>query len=154
MAAKSTHRAGGGGMAGMSQVAMEEFLGGPRIAHLVTLRPDGSPHVAPVWYEYVDGLFLIWTGRQTRKFKNLAGDGRAALSIASEDQPYRYVSVEGDVTVSDADVWAVGFSLASRYLGAEGAAAFLEEYYVEGQSVVLQLTPRRIMAWTDDDADA
>ena len=141
-------------MAEMAELELEEFLEGQRIAHLVTLRPDGSPHVAPVWYECVDGIFLIWTGRQTRKFKNLAGDVRAALSIASEDQPYRYVSVEGDVTVSDDDVWDVGYSMASRYLGVEGAVEFLEEYYVEGQSVVLRLTPRRIMSWTEDDAEA
>ena len=141
-------------MAEMAELELEEFLEGQRIAHLVTLRADGSPHVAPVWYECVDGIFLIWTGRQTRKFKNLAGDARAALSIASEDQPYRYVSVEGDVTVSDDDVWDVGYSMASRYLGVEGAAEFLEEYYVEGQSVVLRLTPRRIMSWTEDDAEA
>ena len=141
-------------MATMSQSEMVEFLEGVRIAHFITLRPDGSPHVAPVWYEYVDGLFLIWTGRQTRKFKNLAGDTRAALSIASEDQPYRYVSVEGDVTVSESDVWDVGFSVASRYVGVDGAAAFLEEYYVEGESVVLRLTPRRTMSWSDDDEDA
>lgn len=141
-------------MATMSQFDMEEFLEAARIAHLVTLRPDGSPHVAPVWYEYTDGVFLVWTGRQTRKVKNLAGDARATLSIASEDQPYRYVVAEGDVTVSESDVWDVGFSIASRYEGAEGAAAFLEEYYEEGQSVVLQLAPRRTMSWTDDGTDA
>ena len=38
-------------MATMSQSEMVEFLAAPRIAHLVTLRPDGSPHVAPVWYD-------------------------------------------------------------------------------------------------------
>ena len=61
-------------MATMSQSEMVEFLAAPRIAHLVTLRPDGSPHVAPVWYEYVDGDFLIWTSRKFQKSKNLAGD--------------------------------------------------------------------------------
>ena len=80
---------------------------------------------------YVDGDFLIWTSRNFQKSKNLAGDARAALSIASEGQPYRYVSVEGDVTVSESDAWDVGFSVASRYEGVEGAATFLEEYYVE-----------------------
>ena len=131
---------------------MEEFLAAPRIAHFITLRPDGSPHVAPVWYEYVDGDFIVWTSRQFRKVKNIEGDARVALSIASEDQPYRYVVAEGEVTVSDADVWEIGLSIATRYEGAEGGAAFLEEYYEEGQSVVLRLTPRRVSTWTDADA--
>lgn len=137
----------------MSQSAMEQFLRAPRIAHLVTLRPDGSPHVAPVWYEYAGGLFLVWTSRRFRKVRNIESDPRVVLSIASEDQPYRYVVAEGEVTVSDDDVWAIGLSIATRYEGADGGAAFLEEYYEEGWSVVLRLAPRRTMTWTGDEAD-
>ena len=31
---------------------VEKFLREPRIADLATVRPDGAPHVAPVWYHY------------------------------------------------------------------------------------------------------
>ena len=138
-------------MGAMSQAAIERFLAAARIAHLVTLRPNGSPHAAPVWYEYLDGVFLVWTSRRFRKVRNIEADARAVVSIASEDQPYRYVVAECDVTVSDEDVWGIGMSIAARYEGAEGAAAFLEQYYEAGQSVVLRLTPRRTMTWSDED---
>lgn len=136
-------------MTAMSQSKIEGFLAEARIAHLVTLRADGSPHVAPVWYEYVDGIFLVWTSRQFRKFKNIEGDPRAVVSIASEDQPYRYVVAECDVEVSGEDIWDIGMSIATRYEGPEGAVAFLNEYYEEANSVVLRLTPRRTMTWSD-----
>lgn len=136
-------------MTAMSQTKIEGFLAEARIAHLVTMRPDGSPHVAPVWYEYVDGIFLVWTSRQFRKFKNIEGDPRAVVSIASEDQPYRYVVAECDVEVSGEDIWDIGMSIATRYEGPEGAVAFLNEYYEEANSVVLRLTPRRTMTWSD-----
>lgn len=141
-------------MGTMSRTAIEEFLAAARIAHLVTLRPDGSPHVAPVWYAYVDGIFLVWTSRRFRKVKNVEADARAVVSIASEDQPYRYVAAECDVTVSGDDVWDIGMSIAARYEGEAGAAAFLEQYYDEGNSVVLRLTPRRTMTWSDGGEDA
>ena len=136
-------------MTAMAQSKIEEFLAEARIAHLVTMRPDGSPHVAPVWYKYVDGLFLVWTSRKFRKVKNIQADPRAVVSIAGEDQPYRYVVAECDVEVSVDDVWGIGMSIATRYEGAEGAAAFLNEYYDEANSVVLRLTPRRTMTWSD-----
>ena len=104
----------------MSQSQIEEFLKESRIAHLVTLRPDGSPHVAPVWYEYADGLYLVWTSRRFRKVRNIEADARAVVSIASEDQPYRYVVAECDVEVSGKDIWDIGMSIATRYEGAEG----------------------------------
>ena len=136
-------------MTAMSQSKIEGFLAEARIAHLVTMRPDGSPHVAPVWYEYVDGIFLVWTSRQFRKFRNIEGDPRAVVSIASEDQPYRYVVAECDVEVSGEAIWDIGMSIATRYEGPEGAVAFLNEYYEEANSVVLRLTPRRTMTWSD-----
>ena len=137
-------------MATMSQQEMRAFLDEPRIGHLVTLRPDGSPHAAPIWYEYRDGQFLIWTSRDTRKFKNIAGDARAALSIATADEPYKYVCVEGTVTVSDADVEATATSIAVRYQGRERGTAFVREYFEEGVSVTFTLSPAKIVAWTDE----
>ena len=31
---------------------VEEFLRGAQVAALSTVRPDGRPHVVPVWYEW------------------------------------------------------------------------------------------------------
>ncbi len=44
--------------------------------------------------------------------------GRATLTVQTETAPYRYVSVEGPVTVAPEDR---DFSMASRYLGPEMA---------------------------------
>ena len=68
----------------MSKMSPEEilaFLEEPHIAHLVTLRPDGSPHAAPVWYEYRDGCYSVFTWTPARKVKHLRNDRR--------DQPGR-----------------------------------------------------------------
>ncbi|MGH9878976.1 MAG: PPOX class F420-dependent oxidoreductase, partial [Nitrososphaerales archaeon] len=67
-------------------------------AGLVTLMPDGSPQVTPVWIDF-DGehvLFNTAAGRQ--KDKNLQRDGRVALMLVDPDNPYRYLEVRGHVT--------------------------------------------------------
>jgi len=66
-------------------------------ASLVTLMPDGSPQVTPVWIDF-DGehvLFNTAAGRQ--KDKNLQRDGRVALALVDPDNPYRYLEVRGRV---------------------------------------------------------
>jgi PPOX class probable F420-dependent enzyme len=66
-------------------------------ASLVTLMPDGSPQVTPVWIDF-DGehvLFNTAVGRQ--KDKNLQRDGRVALALVDPDNPYRYLEVRGHV---------------------------------------------------------
>ena len=59
------------------------------------MRPDGRPHVVPVWYEYDGREFTINCFRDTQKMKNIARKGFAALSIFSGAIPYRQVTVEG-----------------------------------------------------------
>ena len=138
-------------MARMSEQEMQTFLNEPRIGHMVTLQADGSPQAAPIWYEYRDGQFQVWTDRFTRRFKNISGDPRVSLSIASEDEPYRYVTAECAVTVRESDVEASALSIAVRYQGAERGAAFVEEYHKDGESVLLVLTPSKLVAWKNDD---
>ena len=138
-------------MGRMSEREMQTFLDEPRIGHMVTLQSDGSPQAAPIWYEYRDGQFLVWTDRFTRRFKNIVVDPRVSLSVASEDEPYRYVTAEGTVTVRESDVEATAISIAVRYQGAERGTAFLEEYHKDGVSVLLVLTPSKLVTWKNDD---
>ena len=74
---------------------VESFLKEPHIAALATIRPDGRPHVTPVWYEYDGKEFIISTPRSTQKLVNVSGKGFAALSIHTQAVPYRHVIVEG-----------------------------------------------------------
>ncbi len=50
----------------------EDKLTRSRNYFLATTRPDGSPHVMPIWGIWVDSEFYFSTGRQSRKGRNLA----------------------------------------------------------------------------------
>jgi PPOX class probable F420-dependent enzyme len=60
-------------------------IDGPHLAHVVTLDPDGAPHVSCVWAgmdgdEVVFGSLGPW-----RKLRNLERDPRIALSIEGDE---------------------------------------------------------------------
>ena len=137
-------------MGKMSEQEMQAFLDEPRIGHMVTLQADGSPQAAPIWYEYRDGVFVVWTGRSTRRFKNIFGDPRATMSVASDDRPYRYVTAECTVITSEVDMKETAISIATRYRGLESGTAFVEDHQKEGDSVLLILTPSKLVAWKAD----
>jgi len=44
-----------------------------------TTRPDGSPHVMPIWGVWVDGIFCFSTGRESRKARNLAASPHCVI---------------------------------------------------------------------------
>ena len=68
-------------------------------AHLATVMPDGAPHVAPVWIDYmVEGeRLLVNTERGRQKVVNVQHDPRVGLSMTDPEDPYRRLSVVGEV---------------------------------------------------------
>ena len=132
----------------MTPEQMAAFLARPLVAVFVTLRADGSPHAIPVWYEYADGEFRVFTSSRFQRVRNLQRDSRAAITIATHDEPYAYVSAEGPVAVTSESVAEAGLSIARRYMG-ERAAEFLDAVLDEN-TVVLRLTPERILSWVEE----
>src|SRR3954447_21132535 len=80
---------------------------------LVTVDPDGRPHVTGIGALPVDGAFYFETGEKTRKGRNLARDPRCALSVATDEFD---LVVEGEAHLVDdpetvaamAERWAAG----------------------------------------------
>jgi PPOX class probable F420-dependent enzyme len=111
----------------MNDSQWREFVQhGTRTGKLATVRVDGSPHLAPVWF-VLDGDDLVFTtGKATVKGRALVRDGRATLCVDDENPPYAFVTVRGRVRLSeDLDemrLWAT--RIAERYVGKEQAAAY------------------------------
>lgn len=75
-----------------------DILENANFAHIATLMADGSPQVTPVWID-VDGDEIVFNTAVDRlKDRNLDRDGRVALSVHDQSNPYRYIQVRGKVT--------------------------------------------------------
>ena len=125
----------------MSPAEREEFLAGVHVGVLSVASPDGGgPLTVPVWYTYrPGGTVNLSTGRGTRKARAIGAAGRFSLCAQDEQPPYRYVSVEGPVLIEDATD-AERLELARRYLGPEGAGAYMAAV-PGGTQVMIRMTP-------------
>jgi len=132
------------------------FLYGPHIAHVVTQRADGSSHVVPVWYAFVDETFAIFTPGTSVKVKNLARDPRLTISIASSDRPYRYVVANGLATVTamagaNDDVYVRAQSIAARYEGGpDGGRAYMDKLLTRFPVSLITMAPTAMRQWTSE----
>jgi PPOX class probable F420-dependent enzyme len=111
---------------------------GTRTGKLSTVRADGSPHVAPIWF-LLDGDDLVFnTSKNTVKGRNLARDGRVALCVDDDRPPYAYVVLQGRARISeDLDelrLWAG--RIGGRYMGEERAEEFGARNGVPGELLV------------------
>ncbi|MBP0458309.1 PPOX class F420-dependent oxidoreductase [Streptomyces montanisoli] len=123
----------------MNEDEWRAFLSeGTRTGKLSTVSADGSPHVAPVWF-LVDGPDLVFnTGRETVKGRNLLREGRAALCVDDEREPYAFVLVRGSVAISEepGDLLDSAIRIATRYMGEARGRQFGERNGVPGELVV------------------
>lgn len=94
----------------------QDLLERPLFVHLATIRPDGAPHVNPMWATW-DGEFLHFTTSTRRaKHRELVADPHVAVSVNDPEQPYRYLEVRGVVERIEPDpTGAFFFELAARY---------------------------------------
>ncbi|KKL27226.1 hypothetical protein LCGC14_2387280, partial [marine sediment metagenome] len=54
-------------MAALISADIKAFLSQPHVAALATVRPDGRPHVLPVWFDFDGSEFTVSTFRGTQK---------------------------------------------------------------------------------------
>lgn len=112
------------------------------VAHVTTVLPDETLHSTAVWIDYdaeTDRL-LINTERERRKTKNARNDPRVAVSMTDPDNPYRMLSITGEV----AEITTNGArehidELAQRYMG-------VDDYPnpIESERVIISIAPTEV----------
>ena len=54
---------------------------------LATVRPDGRPHLVPIWFCFLRGLFYVCTESKSVKAHNLASNPRVSLALEDGTKP-------------------------------------------------------------------
>lgn len=119
-----------------------ERLTAARNYWLATSRPDGRPHVMPVWGLWLDGALFFSTARRSRKARNLAARPDAVAHLESGDE---VVVLEGPVhEVTDA-------ALLARFADAYAAKYRFRPEPHDVANAVYALRPRVAFAWREQD---
>lgn len=123
----------------MTDAQWREFVtAGTRTGKLSTVRSDGSPHIAPVWF-LLDGDDLVFnTGSRTVKGRNLARTGQGALCVDDERPPFSFAVLRGRAELIEdlAQVREWAARIAERYVGSERAEEFGARNGVPGELLV------------------
>jgi PPOX class probable F420-dependent enzyme len=91
------------------------------LAHVVTLNPDGSPHVSLAWIGLEDAEVVFATIPDQRKLRNLRRDPRIVISVegtrTNEWGLREYLVMTGTARVTDGGAPELLQRLAHTYLG-------------------------------------
>jgi PPOX class probable F420-dependent enzyme len=143
----------------MSPAELEQFLAEPHLGNLATIRPDGFPHVTPIWFVWAGRSVQFILGHTRLHLRNLRANPRAGISVASDDRIHeqRFAAgaqaaiAWGFVHIADgasALLQATYELQATKYLGASGRSDpdYLAECDAE-ERVLCVLHPVGRTAW-------
>lgn len=104
---------------------------------MATVRPDGRPHLIPIWFIWLNGHFYLCTGKESVKGRNLQANPNIVLSLEDGNQP---LIAEGIATFHEPPYEA------------EIADAFQQKYdwdmrHDSQYNVVVKVAPRRWLQW-------
>ena len=104
----------------LADAEINSFLQGPWAARLACLRPDGKPHVIPVWQEWDGRQFTLiaWEGSQWAEYVSLHPE--VSLTIDEPWPPLRRVIARGKaraLALSESQLLELVARLSRRYLG-------------------------------------
>ena len=137
-------------MARLTQEEQESLLARPMIANLVTMRPAGTPHIAPGWFLWDRGRAFVMADANAVKVRNVKRNPVVALSIATADRPLSYVVLEGKAKITSENLDDVVERMCKLYDGPERGAEFAKELLGENRMVLLEIAIDRVMSWKDD----
>lgn len=114
----------------------------PTFAHVGTILPSGAPHITPVWVDYDADAerLLVNTERGRQKVRNVRRNPTVGVSMLDPENPYRYLSLVGEV----------------EELTTEGAREHIDELSrryvdsdyqnpIETERVILRIRPERLL---------
>jgi hypothetical protein len=134
----------------MTKAEREAFLADTHVAVIGVQRSGRAPLTLPIWYHYEPGGTVhMVTGAQSQKAALIRAAGRLSLCVQTETPPYKYVSVEGPVTIGEPDFERDIREVAHRYLGEQMGEMYLQLTAAErtpGATILLQLRPQHWLA--------
>ena len=112
-----------------------EYLLSQRLGRLATVRPEGTPQIAPVGFRYNAELDVIDIGgrfmSQTKKFRNIQHNPHVSLVIDDVLPPWQPRGIEIRGT--------------AQTLPTGGKALFGSNY--EADDAIIRITPEQVIGW-------
>jgi PPOX class probable F420-dependent enzyme len=103
--------------------SVREFLATGPLAHVVSLDPDGTPHITLGWAGFQGDEIVMATffNPTQKKLENLRRDPRVVLSFQAKEHTgeglHPYVVIQGRARITDGGALEVMDHLAESYLG-------------------------------------
>jgi uncharacterized pyridoxamine 5'-phosphate oxidase family protein len=123
----------------LSQSEIDQLLIDEQICYIATTRPDGSPHIAPIWFVYYQSKIYFETDETTVKFKNIQKNNKVAICFGGRET----LIIEGLVKYFKEKETKVPF----RKLLWEKYGQDMDDSYITDQTLIFEVVLSKQLSW-------
>jgi PPOX class probable F420-dependent enzyme len=114
-----------------------ELLKGKNFGVVATVGADGRPQTSVVWVD-TDGENVVFNTTNARaKGRNLRSNPRVSVSIWDNEDPYKYLEVEGDAALDENGAGEHINDLSLKYEG--------KDFHTPTNRVIVRVKPERVL---------
>ena len=132
----------------LAATRIRRFLEQEPVVWLSTVRPDGGPHLVPIWFWWDGEALLVFSKPNAQKVRNLRERPSVMLALGNAEDDFDVGMFEGTAELLDeptSEVLPAGhLAKYARQLAAIGLTA---EEYAATYSQVLRIVPSRALGW-------
>jgi PPOX class probable F420-dependent enzyme len=126
----------------------KDLIDGPVCATVTTVFDDGQPQSSVVWTKLDDDVIKFSVTSTRQKTLNMQKNPKVSVLAIDPQNPYRYLEVRGDVSLSEEGAYDLIDGLAKAYVDKDsyyGGVAPAEAKDKE-KRLVVTVTPTRVVA--------
>jgi PPOX class probable F420-dependent enzyme len=126
---------------------LDRFLSREPVVWLSTVRPDGAPHLVPIWFTWDGTSLLVFSKPGAQKVRNLRAHPVAMLALGEPEDDFDVALAEATVELFDAPASELPEAHLVKYASRMEALGVSPEEFVATYSQVLRITPTRSLPW-------
>ena len=135
-----------------SLARLHHLLAEARIVWLSTTRPDGRPHVVPVWFDWDGEIITVFSRPDAQKIRNVRHQPAVMLAVGGVDSMSEVELLEGRAIILDCAAGAASACLPSARFVAKYAALLTEaghsiDWFSTEFPRALRIRPTRLLDW-------
>ena len=128
--------------AALAEARLDRFLTSEPVVWLSTVRPDGAPHLVPIWFTWDGTSLLVFSKPGAQKVRNLRANPVAMLALGEPEDDFDVALAEARVELARRAGDRTSRRTSRQVRGPAG-----------GARVVARGVPRHVLAGAPDHAD-
>ena len=127
---------------------IDRMLRSEPVVWMSTVRPDGVPHLIPIWFSWDGEAILVASKPGAQKVRNLRANPVVMLALGQPDEDFDVGLLEGKAELLDVAARDVlPRSHLEKYRAPMAAIGLTPEEFLETYTQVIRIVPTRYLPW-------